>query len=114
MPSKDSCTQGVKETKNEKYGISSKAVGTEPSKPFETGQGTPGLEAPPPRFQSCVGPVIPHYDPTSLFWNSNVFPVPMYVGNMCSLPFDLWNYFYATVMSLRNDLGLWNLNSLNT
>ena len=31
----------------------------------------------PAGFQSCFGPVFPHYAPFPTFWNDNVYPVPV-------------------------------------
>ena len=36
----------------------------------------------PDGFQSCFGPVFPHYAPFPMFWNGDVYPVPLYVGSM--------------------------------
>ena len=35
-------------------------------------------------FQSFFGPVFPHYAPFPMFWNGNVYPVPLYVGIISS------------------------------
>ena len=34
----------------------------------------------PAGFQSCFGPIFPHYLPFPSFWKSNVYPMPFYVG----------------------------------
>ena len=36
----------------------------------------------PDNFQSCFGPVFPHYASVPKFWNDKVYPVPLYVGSM--------------------------------
>ena len=44
----------------------------------------------PDNFQSCFGSVFPCYAPFPMFWNSNVYHVPLYVGSM-------WSDFYFKV-----------------
>ena len=33
-------------------------------------------------FSSCFGPVFPHYAPFPIFWNKNLYLVPLYAGSM--------------------------------
>lgn len=36
----------------------------------------------PAGFQSCIGPVVPHYKPFPPFWHDKVYPMPLYVTIM--------------------------------
>jgi hypothetical protein len=36
----------------------------------------------PAGFWSCLDPIFFHYDPLLCFGKSNLYPVPLYVGNM--------------------------------
>lgn len=43
----------------------------------------------PTAFQSCIGPVCPHYAPFPPIWNGNAYCVPLYVGHLCDQLFSL-------------------------
>ena len=62
-------------------------------------------------FWYCFGPEFPHYAPFSMFWNDNVYPVPLYVGNV--IFFFYFDFFRGLqlkdCMNLSRDFELWNL-----
>ena len=39
-------------------------------------------------FQSCFGPVFPHYVPLPSFWNGNIYILCYYMLEVCDLLFD--------------------------
>ena len=45
----------------------------------------------PAGFQSCLTiSVFPHSSPFPMFWTVNVYPVQLYVGNMCFVLFSFY------------------------
>ena len=53
---------------------------------FDISHGDAEFGVCPDGFQSCFGPVFPHYAPCPTFWNGNVYSVP-YMLEVCNLLF---------------------------